>query len=219
GSRRRRARPRHPTDRPRIRRCAGRPRRGAPAADEPADRDRSACGRRPARGPGTGPWHGSRAAESNPAAGCRADHGRRPAPLRSGRPVAGQPGNRLGRGQPGRGTLPRTAVAGNPDAPRSKPNHRAGHLMAHSAILLLALAILAHLIADFILQTDVIAEAKGAPDGRAWRGLGVHPGMVAVCLLPFVAAYGPRGLGYLIVVAVAHGLIDRTKVILNRRAG
>jgi len=90
--------------------------------------------------------------------------------------------------------------------------------MAHSAILLLALAILAHLVADFILQTDVIAEAKAAPDGRAWRGLGIHAGIVAVCLLPFAAAYGPRGLGYLIVVAVAHGLIDRTKAILNRRA-
>jgi hypothetical protein len=90
--------------------------------------------------------------------------------------------------------------------------------MSQTAILLLALAILAHLLADFVLQTDAIAEAKAAQDGRAWRGLGVHAAIVAICLVPFVAAYGLRGLGYLVVVSVAHALIDRTKVILNRRA-
>ena len=90
--------------------------------------------------------------------------------------------------------------------------------MSHSAILLIALAILAHLVADFVLQTDAIAEAKAAPDGRAWRGLGIHAGIVGVCLLPFVAAYGARGLGYLLVVSIAHLLIDRAKVVLNRRA-
>jgi hypothetical protein len=90
--------------------------------------------------------------------------------------------------------------------------------MSHSAILLIALAVLAHLVADFVLQTDAIAEAKAARDGRAWRGLGIHAGIVAVCLLPFVAAYGARGLGYLVVVSIAHALIDRTKVVLSRRA-
>jgi len=90
--------------------------------------------------------------------------------------------------------------------------------MSHSAILLIALALLAHLVADFVLQTDTIAEAKTADGGRAWRGLGIHSGIVAICLLPFVAAYGPRGLGYLAIVSIAHGLIDRTKVVLNRRA-
>jgi hypothetical protein len=90
--------------------------------------------------------------------------------------------------------------------------------MSHSAILLIALAILAHLVADFVLQTDAIAEAKSAPDERAWRGLGIHAAIVAICLLPFVVAYGARGLGYLIIVALAHGLIDRSKVVLHRRA-
>jgi hypothetical protein len=90
--------------------------------------------------------------------------------------------------------------------------------MSHSAILLIALAILAHLVADFVLQTDAIAEAKSAPDDRAWRGLAIHAGIVAICLLPFVAAYGARGLGYLVIVALAHGLIDRSKVVLHRRA-
>ncbi|MGH2465282.1 MAG: DUF3307 domain-containing protein [Candidatus Limnocylindrales bacterium] len=90
--------------------------------------------------------------------------------------------------------------------------------MSHPAILLIALAILAHLVADFVLQTDAIAEAKSAPDERAWHGLGIHAGIVALCLLPFVAAYGARGLGYLAIVAVAHGLIDRSKVVLHRRA-
>jgi hypothetical protein len=90
--------------------------------------------------------------------------------------------------------------------------------MSHSAILLIALAILAHLVADFVLQTDAIAEAKSAGDGRAWQGLGIHTGIVAVCLLPFVAAYGARGIGYLVIVSVAHGLIDRSKIVLHRRA-
>ncbi len=90
--------------------------------------------------------------------------------------------------------------------------------MSHSAILLIALAILAHLVADFVLQTDAIAEAKSAPDDRAWRGLAIHAAIVAICLLPFVAAYGVRGLGYLVIVALAHGLIDRSKVVLHRRA-
>jgi hypothetical protein len=90
--------------------------------------------------------------------------------------------------------------------------------MSHSAILLISLAILAHLVADFVLQTDAIAEAKSAPDDRAWRGLAIHAAIVAICLLPFVAAYGARGLGYLVIVALAHGLIDRSKVVLHRRA-
>jgi Protein of unknown function (DUF3307) len=90
--------------------------------------------------------------------------------------------------------------------------------MSQTAILLVSLAILAHLVADFVFQTDSIAEAKAAPDGRAWRGLAIHTGIVAICLVPFVAAYGGRGLEYLVVVSVAHGLIDRTKVVLSRRA-
>ncbi len=90
--------------------------------------------------------------------------------------------------------------------------------MTHAAILLIALAILAHLVADFVLQTDAIAEAKAAPDDRAWRGLAAHAGIVAICLLPFAAAYGARGIGYLVIVSVAHFLIDRSKVVLHRRA-
>lgn len=90
--------------------------------------------------------------------------------------------------------------------------------MSLSAILLVGLAILAHLLADFVFQTDAIAQAKAATDGRAWRGLAIHTGIVAACLLPFVAAYGWRGFEYLVVVSVAHGLIDRTKVVLSRRA-
>ncbi len=90
--------------------------------------------------------------------------------------------------------------------------------MSDTAILLVALAILAHLVADFVFQTDAIAEAKAAVDGRAWQGLGIHTAIVAACLLPFVAAYGQRGLAYLVVVSAAHAAIDRTKVLLNRRA-
>ncbi len=90
--------------------------------------------------------------------------------------------------------------------------------MSHTAILLVAIAVLAHLLADFVFQTDAIAEAKAAPGRRGWRGLGLHAGIVAVCLVPFVLAYGGRGFGYLLIVAVAHGLIDRAKIVLNQRA-
>lgn len=90
--------------------------------------------------------------------------------------------------------------------------------MSHSAILLVALALVAHLAADFVFQTDAIAEAKAAPGRRAWSGLGMHAGIVAICLLPFVLAYGARGFGYLVIVSVAHGLIDRAKIVLNQRA-
>ncbi|HLY13943.1 MAG TPA: DUF3307 domain-containing protein [Candidatus Limnocylindrales bacterium] len=90
--------------------------------------------------------------------------------------------------------------------------------MSHPAILLVALALLAHLLADFVFQTDAIAEAKAAPGRRAWRGLGLHAGIVAICLLPFVLAYGIRGLGYLLIVAIAHLLIDRAKIVLSQRA-
>jgi len=90
--------------------------------------------------------------------------------------------------------------------------------MSQTAILLISLAILAHLVADFVFQTNAIAEAKAAPDRRGWRGLATHTGIVAICLVPFVLAYGGRGLAYLVVVSLAHGLIDRTKVVLNWRA-
>ena len=90
--------------------------------------------------------------------------------------------------------------------------------MSQTAILLLALVVLAHLVADFVLQTDAIAEAKAALDERAWRGLGLHTAIVAICLLPLVAAYGARGLGYLVVVSAAHAGIDRTKIVLSRGA-
>ena len=90
--------------------------------------------------------------------------------------------------------------------------------MSQTAILLISLAILAHLVADFVFQTNAIAEAKAAPDRRGWRGLATHTAIVALCLIPFVLAYGGRGLTYLVVVSLAHGLIDRTKVVLNWRA-
>jgi Protein of unknown function (DUF3307) len=90
--------------------------------------------------------------------------------------------------------------------------------MSQTAILLISLAILAHLVADFVFQTNAIAEAKAAPDRRGWRGLATHTAIVALCLVPFVLAFGGRGLAYLVVVSLAHGLIDRTKVVLNWRA-
>ena len=88
--------------------------------------------------------------------------------------------------------------------------------MTPDPVLVLALLILAHLIADFVIQTDRIATDKFAAGRRAWRGLGWHVVGVAICLVPFVLAFGVAGLAVLIVVATSHGLIDRAKVIATR---
>jgi Protein of unknown function (DUF3307) len=84
-------------------------------------------------------------------------------------------------------------------------------------VLVLAWLVLAHLVADFVIQTDRIATDKFAAGRRAWRGLGWHVAGVAVCLAPFVLAFGTPGLALLVVLSIAHGLIDRAKVVATRR--
>jgi hypothetical protein len=89
--------------------------------------------------------------------------------------------------------------------------------MTADPMLALALLVLSHLLADFVIQTDRIATDKFATGRRAWRGLGMHVVGVAVCLVPFVVAFGGPGLGLLIVVTFAHGIIDRSKIVWTRR--
>ena len=86
------------------------------------------------------------------------------------------------------------------------------------AVLVLAWLILAHLMADFVLQTGGIASAKSDHGSRALGGLIAHGGIVAACLIPFGLAYGGPGWALLAVSAVTHVLIDRSKVILTRAA-
>jgi hypothetical protein len=85
-------------------------------------------------------------------------------------------------------------------------------------VFVLASLVLAHFVADFVLQTDRMAIDKGADGRRAVEGMLAHTAMVALCLAPVVLAFGGPGAIFLLIVAVSHGLIDRTKVLWTRRA-
>jgi len=84
--------------------------------------------------------------------------------------------------------------------------------------LTIAWLILGHLLADFVFQTDRIAFAKAAPGARAWLGLGAHGIVVAVLLVPVALAFGAPGAVTVVVIAVSHALVDRSKILLTRRA-
>ena len=90
--------------------------------------------------------------------------------------------------------------------------------MPADAILTLAWLVLAHLTADFIVQTTAVVMAKNAPGPRGWRGLGAHGLGVAACLIPVALAFGLPGLWVLIAITLSHMLVDRTKVLLTRGA-
>lgn len=85
-------------------------------------------------------------------------------------------------------------------------------------ILTIAWLVLAHLTADFILQTGVMVAAKSSSGWRAVRGLVAHAFGVALCLVPVVLAFGAAGMWVLIVITATHVVIDRTKVLATRRA-
>lgn len=84
--------------------------------------------------------------------------------------------------------------------------------------VVLAWLVVAHLVSDFVLQTGRIAADKQGDGGLARRALLDHGVGVGACLLPFVLAFGLPALILLVVVMVSHVAIDRTKVVLNRRA-
>ncbi len=90
--------------------------------------------------------------------------------------------------------------------------------MSADAILVLAWLTLAHLVADFVIQTDGVVAAKTATGPRAWRGVLAHGAGVAVCLIPVAVAFGLPGLQALAVIVVAHVVIDRSKVVATHRA-
>jgi hypothetical protein len=85
-------------------------------------------------------------------------------------------------------------------------------------LLVLAWLVLAHLVSDFLLQTNGIARAKAGSGRRALGGLVAHGLVVAACLLPVGLAYGAPGWWFLVLTAVSHIAIDRSKVVLTRRA-
>ncbi|HEU0235337.1 MAG TPA: DUF3307 domain-containing protein [Candidatus Limnocylindrales bacterium] len=90
--------------------------------------------------------------------------------------------------------------------------------MATDGVLVLAGLFLAHLVADFLLQTGGIVADKGASGRRVLRGLGLHGVGVAACLVPFVVVFGAPGLWTLGLVTATHVVIDRAKAVATRRA-
>jgi hypothetical protein len=89
--------------------------------------------------------------------------------------------------------------------------------MPADPILTLAWLVLAHLVADFVVQTGGIVAAKTAPGSRGWQGLGLHAAGVAVCLVPVAVAFGLPGLWALVAITVLHAAIDRTKILATWR--
>ncbi len=51
-----------------------------------------------------------------------------------------------------------------------------------------------------------------------FRGLLAHGAIVAICLIPVGLAWGGPGWAFLVVSAILHMVIDRSKVLLTRRA-
>ena len=86
------------------------------------------------------------------------------------------------------------------------------------ATLVLAWLLLAHLVADFVFQTDGMVSDKFSPGRRGWRGLLTHGVAVATCLLPVAFVYGGRGVAFLAASVVGHLVIDSWKVRSTRHA-
>jgi hypothetical protein len=89
--------------------------------------------------------------------------------------------------------------------------------MTADPILTLAWLAMAHLVADFVIQTNRIATDKFSPGKRAWRGLAAHWAGVAICLLPLAIVYAVPGAIAAIVISSAHAIIDRAKVVATWR--
>jgi Protein of unknown function (DUF3307) len=90
--------------------------------------------------------------------------------------------------------------------------------MPADPVLTLAWLVLAHLVADFVIQGGTVVIAKNARGRLGWLGLGAHGLEVAICLLPVAIAFGLPGLWTLLAITGLHVVIDRTKVVLTRRA-
>lgn len=84
-------------------------------------------------------------------------------------------------------------------------------------IIVLAWLVLAHLAADFVLQTEWMATEKFKHTPRARVALAAHVAVVGLCLVPFVVAFGVPGAGLLGVVTLGHWVIDRSKIRITRR--
>ena len=89
--------------------------------------------------------------------------------------------------------------------------------MPADPVLTLSWLVLAHLVADFIVQTHAVVMAKNSPGRQGWLGLGAHGLGVGACLIPVALAFGVAGLWALVAITAAHLVIDWTKVRLTHR--
>ena len=90
--------------------------------------------------------------------------------------------------------------------------------MTTDAGLVLAWLVLAHLVADFVLQPGRMARAKAAPGSGATPALLAHAFVVGVCIVPFGLAFGAPGWWVVAIITFSHAVIDRLKSVLTRRA-
>ena len=86
-----------------------------------------------------------------------------------------------------------------------------------STPLVLAWLVLAHLLADFVFQTESIALGKFGDGRPAWRALAIHVAAVGLVNLPVVAVFGLPGAGFVVLTVGAHLVIDRAKIVLTKR--
>ena len=84
--------------------------------------------------------------------------------------------------------------------------------------LVLAWLVLAHLVADFVLQPGRMARSKAAPGSGATSALLAHALVVGVCVVPFGLAFGVPGWWVVAIITFSHAVIDRLKSVLTRRA-
>ena len=90
--------------------------------------------------------------------------------------------------------------------------------MTADAGLVLGWLVLAHLVADFVLQPGRMARAKAAPGTGATPALLAHALVVGICVVPFGLAFGAPGWWVVAIVTLSHAVIDRLKAVLTRRA-
>lgn len=83
-------------------------------------------------------------------------------------------------------------------------------------VTFLLLGLLAHTIADFLLQTDTIVETKNS---LSPKGFLVHGSRVAIISAIGLHIYGVRGLIAALMITVTHVFIDLGKCYLDRNAG
>ena len=88
-----------------------------------------------------------------------------------------------------------------------------------SSALVLSWLVLCHLLADFVLQPERVAVDKFGRGPEAWRALLIHTGIVTVVASPIILVYGVAGVGYVLVTAISHLVIDRTKIEFTLRGG